>query len=200
MRQRPTGIRLPQSLLDQLDEAQGDYKYWDIMAELCSNIASDAISPSRHGRSGPHRPKISRKEARRQDREGKKQRKAEYFSSTATNSKRLAVSPHPELPPPKKRTVTEPPRPQILDLQSKKGLPGHSSTLRSNDTGHVASLRKSSSRSANRSTLPTLPRSRQEEDEDRYIALLEAKLTSGKKSKNGASYVKDIQNDGLGGE
>jgi hypothetical protein len=45
-----------------------------------------------------------------------------------------------------------------------------------------------------------LPRSRQDEDEDRYIALLETKLTSGKKSKNGAGYVKDFENDGLGGE
>jgi hypothetical protein len=44
------------------------------------------------------------------------------------------------------------------------------------------------------------PRSRQEEDEDRYIALLEAKLTSGKKSKSGVGYLKDIEGDGLGGE
>jgi len=44
------------------------------------------------------------------------------------------------------------------------------------------------------------PRSRQEEDEDRYIVLLEAKLTSGKKSKNGVGYLKDIEDDGLGGE
>jgi hypothetical protein len=45
-----------------------------------------------------------------------------------------------------------------------------------------------------------LPRSQQEEDEDRYIALLEQKLTSGKRSTNGPGYLKDIVDDGLGGE
>ncbi len=44
-----------------------------------------------------------------------------------------------------------------------------------------------------------LPRSQQEEDEDRYIALLEKKLTSGKRSKNGPDYLRDIMDDGLGG-
>lgn len=172
----------------------------DVMADSCSNNTIDAISPPRRGHSGPHRPRVSRKEARKQDREGKKRRKAEYFSSTATTSKRVVASPHPESPLPKRRTVTEVPRPQSSDLQSRKSLSGHSSTLESKDNGLVASSRKPSSRLVNRSTLPTLPRSRQDEDEDRYIALLETKLTSGKKSKNGAGYVKDIENDGLGGE
>jgi hypothetical protein len=48
-------------------------------------------------------------------------------------------------------------------------------------------------------THPTLPRSQQDEDEDKYIALLEKKLTSGKKSKNGPGYLKDIMDDGLDG-
>jgi nucleolar MIF4G domain-containing protein 1 len=43
-----------------------------------------------------------------------------------------------------------------------------------------------------------LPRSQQEEEEDRYIALLEKKLTSGKRSKNEPGYLKDIMDDGLG--
>ncbi|KAI0001466.1 armadillo-type protein [Russula compacta] len=46
--------------------------------------------------------------------------------------------------------------------------------------------------------MPRFPRTREEEDEDRYIALLEAKLTSGKRSKNGAGYFEGIVNDGLG--
>ena len=147
----------------------------DVMEELCSNIIIDAISPSRRDRSGPHRPRVSRKEARKQDREGKKRRRAEYFSSVATHSKSVVASPYPESPPPKRRTVTEAPRSQSSDLQS---------------TSHLI----------NRSTSPTLPRSRQEEDEDRYISLLEIKLTSGKKSKKGAGYVNDLENDRLGGE
>jgi len=60
----------------------------------------------------------------------------------------------------------------------------------------VKSSRMPSSHSV---THPTLPRSQQEEDEDRYIALLEEKLTSGKRSKNGPGYLKDIMDDGLGG-
>ena len=44
------------------------------------------------------------------------------------------------------------------------------------------------------------PRSRQEKDQDGYIALLEAKLTSGKKSENGVGHLKDIEDDGLCGE
>ncbi len=46
----------------------------------------------------------------------------------------------------------------------------------------------------------TLPRSWQEAEEDRYIALLEAKLNSGKGSRKRTSYIKDIDKDGLGGE
>jgi hypothetical protein len=44
-----------------------------------------------------------------------------------------------------------------------------------------------------------LPRTQQEEEEDRYISLLEEKLTSGRKSKNGLGYLRDIVDDGLGG-
>jgi hypothetical protein len=45
-----------------------------------------------------------------------------------------------------------------------------------------------------------LPRSQQEEEEDRYIALLEENLTSGKRSKKGSGYLREIEGDGLGGE
>lgn len=96
--------------------------------------------------------------------------------------------------------MAEPPRPQSLDQQVRKSLPSHSSALESRDSRLVTSTRTPSSRHSNRFTLPPLPRSQQEEDEDRYIALLEAKLTSGKKLKNGDGYLKDIENDGLGGE
>lgn len=96
--------------------------------------------------------------------------------------------------------MAEAPRPQSLDRQVRKSLPSHSSALESRDSRLAASTRTPSSRHSNRFTLPPLPRSQQEEDEDRYIALLEAKLTSGKVSKNGGGYLKDIENDGLGGE
>lgn len=166
----------------------------------CLNITLDATSTSRRSRSSLHRPKVSRKEARKQSREGKKRRKAEYFSSIGTNPKRLATSPLPESPPPKKRTVAGPRQPQISGLQSAKGLTEHSSGLASKKTKAVTSSRAPSSRLVNHPTFPTLPRSQQEEEEDRYIAFLEGKLTSGKRSKNGSGYLREVVDDGLGGE
>lgn len=171
----------------------------DIMSS-CSTITLDSIPTSRRGRSSLHKPKVSRKEARKQDREGKKQRKAEYFSSTTNNPKRVATSPHPESRPSKK-TVAEPPQPQSSDLQSQKNLSTRrgSSSLKPKDARVVVSspsTRKPSSRLVGYK----FPRSRQEEDEDRYITLLEAKLSSGKKSKDGIGYLRDIEDDGLGGE
>ena len=96
--------------------------------------------------------------------------------------------------------MVEPPRPQSSDLQSQKNLsprPG-SSALKPKDARVVAS--SSTKNPSSRLVGYNFPRSWQEEDEDRYIALLEAKLTSGKESKNGVGYLKDIEDDGLGGE
>jgi nucleolar MIF4G domain-containing protein 1 len=147
------------------------------------------------------KPKVSRKEARKQDREGKKRRKAEYFSSTTNNSKRVATSPHPESRPPKKKTVVEPPRPQSPDLKSQKDLsPRHGSSVLKPKGANVVASSSSTKNSPSRLVGYNFPRSRQEEEEDRYIALLEAKLTSGKKLKDGVGYLKDIEDDGLGGE
>lgn len=170
-----------------------------LLTVSCLNVTLDAIPTSRRSRSSLHRPKVSRKEARKQSREGKKRRKAEYFSSTSTNPKRLATSPLPESPPPKKRTV-DGRRPQNSGLQSEKGLTEDSSGLTSKNTKAATSSRMPSSRLVNHHILPTLPRSQQEEEEDRYIALLEGKLTSGKRSKNGSGYLREVVDDGLGGE
>jgi nucleolar MIF4G domain-containing protein 1 len=155
---------------------------------------------SRRSRSSLHKPKISRKEARKQSREGKKQRKAEYFSSIGTNPKRTATSPHPESPPPKRRTVVGTLRPQSSGPQSEKSISENLSGQASKKMRAISSPRLRSSRSVVHSTTPTLPRTQHEEDEDRYIALLEKKLTSGKRSKNDPGYLKDIMNDDLGGE
>ena len=142
-----------------------------------SNITLDPTATSWRGRSHLCTPKRSRKEDRKQAREGKKRRKAEYFSSSGANSNRVATSPHPDSPPPKKIMMAEPLQSRSLDSRSK---------AKENPSKH-------------RSTVPILPRNPQEEDEDRYIALLESKLSSGKRSKNGAGYFKDIMDDGLGG-
>jgi nucleolar MIF4G domain-containing protein 1 len=176
MRSQSNGLRLPQALLDQLDETQG-IKLLGYMTMYFSNITLDSTPTSSRGRGRLRRPKLSRKEDRKQAREEKRQRKAEYFSSSGANSKRVAASPHPDSPPPKKTVMAEPLGSRSLDRESK--------------------AKKNPSKL--RSTVPILPRSFQEEDEGRYIALLESKLSSGKRSKNGAGYFKDIENDGLGG-
>lgn len=166
------------------------------ISRILLNITSDAIPTSRPSHSSLHRPKLSRKDARKQSRDGKKRRKAEYFLSTGTNPKRLATSPHPESPPPKRRT---PLRPQSSGLPSEKSRFEYSSGLASKNTRTVVSSREPSSHFETDITLPTLPRTQQEEEEDRYISLLEEKLTSGRKSKNGLGYLRDIVDDGLGG-
>jgi len=173
----------------------------DKMSRSRSTITLGTIPTLRHGRSSLRKPKVSRKEARKQDREGKKRRKAEYFSSTTNNLKRVATSPHPESHPPKKKTVAKPPRPQSSDLPSTKNRsPGRSSSASKPNDARVVASSSSTRKPSSRLVGYNLPRSRQEEEEDRYIALLEAKLNSGKNSKNGVGYLKDIEDDGLSGE
>ena len=172
-----------------------------IFTRSCSTITLDSIPTSRSGRSSFPKPKVSRKEARKQDREGKKRRRAEYFSSTTNNPKRVATSPHPESRPPKKKTVVESPRPQSSDLRSRKDLsPRHGSSVLKPKGANAVAPSSSTENPSSRLVGYNFPRSRQEEEEDRYITLLEAKLASGKKSRNGVGYLKDIEDDGLGGE
>jgi nucleolar MIF4G domain-containing protein 1 len=193
-------LRLPQTLLDQLDGPSGDPGSWKVVTGFDALVWLDTISRTRRGRSNPHRPKVSRKETRKQNREEKKRRKAEYFSSVAINAKRVALSPHPESPPHKRTKVAELPRPQVSDVK-----PGR--TLSKPPSGVAGKINKSAALSGiastwpiTRSDSPTLPRSRRDEDDERYIAFLEAKLNSGNGSKKGAGYAKEIDNDGLGGE
>ncbi|KAI0264458.1 hypothetical protein BC834DRAFT_924661 [Gloeopeniophorella convolvens] len=181
MPSRSTGIRLPQTLLDQL------------------NDTSDTVSRSRQGRGGPHRPKLTRKEARKQGRTEKKQRKADFFTSVNANEKRASDAPHPESPPSKKAKLAEPARSRNAELQGSKNSAKPSSSKDSSKKPKDA-LRKTSSKALERS-IPIPLRSRQEEDEDRYIAYLESKLGSGKRTKKGTvDYSKDFDEDGLGGE
>ena len=171
------------------------------MTVFGSILPLDTISKtsSRHGHRGLHKPKVSRKEARKQDREEKKRRRAVYFSSVANSAKRVAVSPHPESPPPKKTKVAEPSQSQVSETKPGKISPKRSSGPIEKKNKLAASSKIASTRLVTRSASPTLPRSQREEDEDRYIAFLEAKLNSGKKSKKGAGYIKEIDDDGLGG-
>ncbi|KAH9068370.1 hypothetical protein EDB83DRAFT_2376106 [Lactarius deliciosus] len=181
-RSRPNNnIRLPQSLLDQLDDT------------------SDTVSRHRRSRAHPQKNNVSRRETRKQDREEKKRRKAQYFSSTATHQERAATSPHPESPPHKRRRVEETSRSQ-LPVPNLGDRPSETSSglVSKKPTKGVSLHKVASNRSRDHPDASTLPRSQQESDEDRYIALLEARLNSGKTSRKRTGYIKEIDEDGLG--
>jgi nucleolar MIF4G domain-containing protein 1 len=162
-------------------------------------VSVDTVSRPRRDRAHPQKNNGSRKETRKQDREEKKRRKAQYFSTVA-NPKRAATPPHPESPPPppKRRRVAETSRSQPPEPIPGKRLSETSSGSVSRKP-KVAVLNKTSKRPRDHPDASTLPRSRQDDEEDRYIALLEAKL-SGKTSRKGTGYIRDIDKDGLGGE
>ncbi|KAI9461662.1 hypothetical protein BJY52DRAFT_1357376 [Lactarius psammicola] len=179
-RSRPNNnLRLPRSLLDRLDDTP------------------DTISRPRQSRAHPQKTNVSRRETRKQDREEKKRRKAQYFSSTVTHPERVAT-PHPESPPPKRRRVAETSRSQLPGPNLGKRLSETSSGLVSKKPKDPVLHKAASNRPQDHPDASTLPRSRQEVEEDRYIALLEAKLNSGKTSGKRTGYIKDIDEDGLG--
>ena len=167
-------LRLPKTLLDQLGDPSGEPDSWTRYPFLNSTLRLDTT----RGRNSLHRPKVSRKVARKQDRDEKKRRKAIYFSSLVTDAKRVAPSPRLQSPPPKRTKVTGLP------------LPQSPSSLRPGKIPPKLGARSDS---------PTRPRSQRDEDEDRYIAFLEEKLGSRKGPKKSAGYAKEIENDGLGG-
>ncbi|KAI9440011.1 hypothetical protein H4582DRAFT_2111151 [Lactarius indigo] len=175
-RSRPNNnLRLPQSLLDQLDDTPGNHSVRTL---------------PRRSRAHPQK---------NNNREEKKRRKAQYFSSTVTHPERVATPPHPESPPPKRRRVAETSRPQLPKPNLGGRLSETSSGSVSKKPAKDASLHiAASNRPRDRPNASTLPRSQQEVEEDRYIALLEAKLNSGKTSRKRTGYIKDIDEDGLG--
>lgn len=172
-------------------------EYPEIYLFLTGSV--DASSRPRRDRVHPQKNNASRKETRKQDREEKKRRKAQHFSTVA-NPKRAATPPHPESPPPKRRRVAETSRSQLPELIPGKRLSGTSSGLVSKKPKDAVLHKVAFNRPQDHPDASTLPRSRQEIEEDRYMALLEAKLNSGKTSRKSASYIKDIDKDGLGGE
>jgi nucleolar MIF4G domain-containing protein 1 len=158
----------------------------------------DTVSRPRRDRAHPQKNNAGRKETRKQDRGEKKRRKAQYFSTVA-NPKHVATAPHPESPPLKRRRVAETSRSQLPELTPGKRLSENSSGLLSKKPKDSVLNKAASKRPRDYPGASTLPRSRQEVEEDRYIALLEAKL-SGKTSRKGTGYIRDIDKDGLSGE
>ncbi|KAM5535944.1 hypothetical protein V8D89_010384 [Ganoderma adspersum] len=186
-----TGPSLPQSLLEEIN--------------------GENNSAHKHKRKGGH--PVSRKEARKQVRETRRQRKAEYFSATSSvkvqsRGKRQAEVDHADSPRRKKtklESTQEPvarPTPPSASQKSGRDLTKKSSTKVSKPKTPLEKLAertvapKVSKRTA-KPTLDTILRTSQEEEEDAYIAYLERKLGWVKGGKRTARYGKGEDEDGL---
>ncbi|KAI0091308.1 hypothetical protein BDY19DRAFT_991875 [Irpex rosettiformis] len=160
------------------------------------------------------RGKLSRKDARKQDREQKKQRKAEFFSSShAYNPKRPAEDEHVDSPRRKRvkvSEVTESTKHAERKHVKRKTLDTKSSRQEHTERPQDAvkqiggkletpleklSRKTSSGRTANAPSV--LPRSQQEQQEDAYIAYLESKLGWSKSGSRTSKYGKGLGEDGL---
>ncbi|KAI0926110.1 hypothetical protein AcV5_008659 [Taiwanofungus camphoratus] len=192
-----TGPSLPKALLEELD-----------------NQADGSHRPGPKRKTGQH---FSRKEARKQERHDRKQRKAEFFISPYSNgghtrNKRHAEHEHPETPHRKKAKVAHS-EPSRVPSASEKGREGGTepkqshltkSYLKRSEIKPKTALGKLAERSQvaphqNKKTarplITVIPRSREEEEEETYIAYLESKLGWRKGSKRTAKYGKG--DDGL---
>ncbi|KAF7374789.1 MIF4G/MA4-domain-containing protein [Mycena sanguinolenta] len=159
----------------------------------------DAVEP-RQKWSKSNKSKLSRKELRKQERTGLKQRKAEFFSAS---HKRTAEEEHAESPQRKKvklapreavsnltPSIQTPPTPAPADdstIREPVKTPKPAKTTPKPKTTALEKL----ARRKDPAPASLLPRSQKEKEEDAYIAYLEAKLGygGGKKKKR--------ENDGL---
>jgi nucleolar MIF4G domain-containing protein 1 len=158
-----------------------------------------------HRKGGPR--KLSRKEARKHDREQKKQRKADFFtSSRPQDTKRHAEDEHTDSPSRKrakleesvKRTEQEPPKQKVLlSKPSPENTIERRHKFKDVKPKLETPLEKLSRKTVN---LPTkLPREQHEEHEDAYIAYLESKLGWKKSGSRTSKYGKGMEDDGLDG-
>ncbi|KAJ7227305.1 hypothetical protein GGX14DRAFT_629361, partial [Mycena pura] len=170
--------RLPQTLVEQLQAAKGN----------------DASEPRRQWSNKP-----SRKESRKQERLGLKRRKAEFFSTQAATLKRATEEELADSPSRKKAKVLKEVsiKPKTLVNGPPKPAPGNDSVApvkTSKPVKRTETALEKLSKPSNPTPTPTsqLRRTRKEEEEDAYIASLEAKL----------GYVKNKskrEDDGLDG-
>ncbi|KAJ7030363.1 hypothetical protein C8F04DRAFT_731475 [Mycena alexandri] len=174
MRKKTSTTRLPQTLVERLGDEPGN----------------DTVEPRKKW---SNKSKPSRKELRKQERTGLKQRKAEFFS--ARPSKRGAEEEHTDSPQRKKvklaAVVSKPPAPVPTPILKPARLTEPAVTPRAEPVKVAAKPAKSKKTAleklAGRSdpTPKSLgPRSQRDMEEDAYIAYLESKLGYGKKNNN----------------
>ena len=177
-------------------------------------MSVEAGGPSQHRR----KPALSRKEARRNERNGKKERKAQFFARPKDQPTSTAVTQQQKRPSdteaaeqrPAKRQKTDKPAAEPLKPASAPERPRKEKTSTKHDTQNFdkpAATRQSKPKQTALERLqaklddPAPSRKRKGKDEeDDKIAYLEAKLGLSKKAKNGAGgYASMFADDGLDG-
>ncbi|KAJ6508008.1 hypothetical protein C8R47DRAFT_1036862 [Mycena vitilis] len=166
MRKKTTTTRLPQTLVEQIGDAPGN----------------DAVEPRKKW---SNKNKPSRKELRKQERTGLKQRKAEFFSAPQTG-KRVADEEHTDSPQRKKaKLTTAVKQPTVPVTVPSKPTPATTTRAEPVKPTKPAKPKKTAlEKLVGRSDpAPTSlgPRSRKDKEEDAYIAYLESKLGYSKK-------------------
>ncbi|KAG1835070.1 hypothetical protein EV424DRAFT_1358792 [Suillus variegatus] len=173
--QRRHGISLPKSLLEQINTTEQ--------------------SSHRHKSGRSH---ASRKDARKQERTDRKKRKADHFIHNPYSAKRKTEEEHLNSTQRKRmktsqEPVSRPPASKSHNAAVTKVLP-HPRPEEPHTTTESVPKQKFKTTALERTLASTGPRSREEEEEDAYIAYLESKLGYA----GGDSRRKDDDMDGLG--
>ncbi|KAG0706767.1 hypothetical protein DFH29DRAFT_899911 [Suillus ampliporus] len=182
---RQQGISLPKSLLEQIN-------------------ASEQSSHQHQG----GRSHVSRKDARKQERVERKKRKADHFLHSAHSAKRKTEEEHADSPQRKRVKISQepiarPPASKPHHAATSKVLSRHRTEEPHTTTESVPKQKFKTTaleRLVNKSTAKPSkiaskgPRTREEEEDDAYIAYLESKLGY----TGGGSRRKDDDMDGLG--
>ncbi|KIK94383.1 hypothetical protein PAXRUDRAFT_828062 [Paxillus rubicundulus Ve08.2h10] len=188
-RNRNQGPSLPKSILEHIDREES---------------SGGKGSLYRRNNRSSH---LSRKDTRKQERLVRKQRKAEHFTTQATSTKRKIGEEPVELPETKRRKTvhfaedvkgpaTSSKHATRPRAPSKATHSSDSLALSLKSKQKPTALEKLASKSASKATKPARrsPQTREEEEEDAYIAYLETKLGYS----NGGKRQKGDAADGLG--
>ncbi|KAF9243388.1 hypothetical protein BU15DRAFT_86369 [Melanogaster broomeanus] len=173
------GPSLPKSILKQIGVEESPARARDSF--LYQNTKKNSQRP--------------RKDARKEDRLDRKKRKAEHFSTKAASTKRQIEEEHVDLPKAKRRKSVH----FAEDIAPARIANSHGSISHSvkKSKQKPTALEKLASNSTSRKSHKTasgIPRTREEQEEDAYIAYLEAKLGY---SKSGGKRKKEDEDDGM---
>ncbi|KAJ6576616.1 hypothetical protein DFH09DRAFT_1149872 [Mycena vulgaris] len=171
MRKKTTTTRLPQTLVERLGDAPDN----------------DTIEPRKKW---SNKNKVSRKELRKQERTGRKQRKAEFFS---VGAKRGAEEEHTESPQRKKIKLAAEPANKEETPAKETPKPARATEPTTSVAGEIKPVKPAKKTKTALEKLvgradPTPesfgPRSKKDKEEDAYMAYLESKLGYTKKKSN----------------